>query len=1063
MDSDSHSVTAVIVAHDGARWLPETLDAVRGQSRPVERVAGADTGSSDHSGRVLADHIAADARITLPASTGFGEAIRSAFDVPRLRETTPPSGATEWVWLLHDDCAPHPDALYHLLAAADDDPHAAVLGPKLQDWFDRRLLVEVGVTIDGAGRRETGLESREFDHGQHDGLGQVLAVSSAGMLVRRDVWDKLEGFDPRLPLFRDDIDFCWRAGAAGHRTRVVPDAVAYHAEATARRRRDLGAVNGHPRRLDRRNALFVLLANLPPGAMAGAFVRNAFTSLLRVLTYTVGKQPGNALDEAAAIVSSYARPGRLISARLRRRRTRRRTYSAIRPFLARGVAVRQFADLISNVLAGSRAVDTPGRHQAVTLPPESEDDEPLRSGQGPLRRLLSRPGALLVVGLTLITLIAQRSLLLGDHLAGGALPPVQGDAFDLWATYLSGWHDVGIGSGAAAPPYVGLLALLSTLAVGKTWLAVTVILVGSVPLAGLTSYLLARRILSLRPAQLWMAGSYALLPMATGAVAQGRLGTALVHALLPVLGILANQVLTLPQRQSRRAAWALALLLAVATAFVPLVWLFALVAGLLTVIAFGHLGRRLHASVGIALGAAPVLLLPWSLELFTHPSMWLLEAGLHRPELSEPPAAPEELMLLSPGGPGTPPLWVTAGFLGAALCALMLLRRRMLVATGWAMALFGMLVAVTMTRLPVAPPYGGPAAAPWPGVALAFSAAALLLAAAIAAHSFGVLWQQGGIRRVFAAAAAVLALGTPVSAAAVWTIEGAHTLDGDAPAAIPGFLPSLSDDGTQPRTLVLSSASDDTVRYSVLRGREPRLGEEQIPASEEPGEALDAAVAELSAGVGGDGAEKLTEFGIGFVLLPRPDIGSDADVTMVDTMDGVPGLSRMMLTDKFGLWRTEESTGRLRVTGDGAPQVLETSPREGTAKVPDGSGDRTLTLAEPAAEGWSATLDGRELEPGATSSGMRTFDLPASGGRLELSHDDTERSLWLLVQGALFATVAVLALPGIRTEEEIRQQEEQEREMPRPHWPRRRASSGGRATERGRRGRRGARRKGDRQ
>ncbi|TQN30427.1 GT2 family glycosyltransferase [Haloactinospora alba] len=1064
MDSDSHSVTAVIVAHDGARWLPETLDAVRGQSRPVERVAGADTGSSDHSGRILADHIAADARTALPANTGFGEAVRAALDVPRLREAAPPSGTTEWVWLLHDDCAPDPDALHHLLAAADDDPRAAVLGPKLRDWFDRRLLVEVGVTIDGAGRRETGLEAREFDHGQHDGLGQVLAVSSAGMLVRRDVWDELEGFDPRLPLFRDDIDFCWRAGAAGYRTRIVPEAVAYHAEATARRRRDLGAANGHPRRLDRRNALFVLLANLPPGAMAGAFVRNAFTSLLRVLIYTVGKQPGNALDEAAAIASSYARPGRLISARLRRRRTRRRTYSAIRPFLARGVAVRQFVDLIYNVLSGSRAVDTPGRHQAVTLPPESEDDDPLHYEQGPLRRLLSRPGVLLVAGLTLVTLVAQRSLLLGDHLAGGALPPVQGDAFDLWATYLAGWHDVGVGSGAAAPPYVGLLALLSTLALGKTWLAVTVILVGSVPLAGLTAYLLARRILSFRPAQLWMAGSYALLPMATGAVAQGRLGTALVHALLPVLGILANQLLTLPPRQSRRAAWALALLLAVATAFVPLVWLFALVAGLLVVTAFGHLGRRLHVSVGIALGTAPVLLLPWSLELFTHPSMWLLEAGLHRPELSDPPASPEALLLLSPGGPGSPPLWVTAGFLGAALCALVLLRRRMLVATGWAMALFGLLVAVAMTRLPVAPPYGGPAAPPWPGVALAFSAAALLLAAAIAAHSFGVLWQRGGIRRVFAAVAALLALSTPVSAAVVWTVEGAQTLDGDAPAAIPGFLPSLSDDGTQPRTLVLSPSPDDTVRYSVLRGREPRLGEEQIPADEEAGKALDTAVSELSAGVGGDGAERLTDVGIGFVLLPRPDIGTDADVTMVDTMDGVPGLSRMMLTDEFGLWRTDDPAGRLRVTGDGDPRVLETGPGEGTAKVPDGSGDRTLILAEPAADGWTATLDGRELEPGATSSGMRTFDLPASGGRLELSHDDTERSLWLLVQGALFATVAVLALPGMRTEEEIRQQEEQERETPRPRRPRRarRAASGGRTAERGRRGR-GARRKGDRQ
>ena len=86
-----------------------------------------------------------------------------------------------------------------------------MLGPKLRDLADRRVLREVGLTIDRAGRRLTGVEPGEIDQGQHDGNRSVLAVSTAGMLIRRDVWDRLGGFDPLLPLFRDDIDFCWRA------------------------------------------------------------------------------------------------------------------------------------------------------------------------------------------------------------------------------------------------------------------------------------------------------------------------------------------------------------------------------------------------------------------------------------------------------------------------------------------------------------------------------------------------------------------------------------------------------------------------------------------------------------------------------------------------------------------------------------------------------------------------------------------------------------------------------------------------------------------------------------
>ena len=66
-----------------------------------------------------------------------------------------------------------------------------VLGPKVLDGQDRRTLREVGVSIDRAGRRITGIEPGEIDQGQHDHNKAVLAVGSAGMLVRRDVWDQL--------------------------------------------------------------------------------------------------------------------------------------------------------------------------------------------------------------------------------------------------------------------------------------------------------------------------------------------------------------------------------------------------------------------------------------------------------------------------------------------------------------------------------------------------------------------------------------------------------------------------------------------------------------------------------------------------------------------------------------------------------------------------------------------------------------------------------------------------------------------------------------------------------
>ncbi|GAA3750990.1 glycosyltransferase family 2 protein [Salinactinospora qingdaonensis] len=1054
LDPARHIVTAVVVTHDGARWLPETLEAIRGQSRPVQRVVGVDTTSRDRSGAILAEYLAPDAILTPPRDTGFGDAVRAALDHPRANTSFPGAAeATEWVWLLHDDCTPDPEALRHLLTAADEDPRAAVLGPKLRDWFDRRLLVEAGVTIDGAGRRETGLEPREFDQGQHDGTRQVLAVSSAGMLVRRDVWDALEGFDPRLPLFRDDIDFCWRVGGAGHRVLLVADAVAYHAEAASRRRRRISATSDHPRRVDRRHAMFVLLANLPAGAMAVALVRNSFASLLRIFMYLLLKQPANALDEAIAITLVYLMPVRLITARFRRRRDRRRTYSAIQPYLARGVALRQFMDMVGNLLGGAPSPDSPGRHQAVTVAPQAEEDDPLRDDHGLLRRAITHPGVLLVVSLAVVTLVAERSLLLGDRLAGGALLPVWGSASDLWSIYLASWHDVGVGSSAIAPPYIGVLAILATLLLGKPWLAVTILLLGCVPLAGFTAYLLARRVLRHWPAQVWMAASYALLPVATGAVAQGRIGTALVHALFPVLGILLTRVLTLPPRLSRRSAWALALLLALATAFVPLVWLLALLTGLLVAVAFGHMGRRLQVSLGIALVVPLLLLMPWTLDLLLHPSLWLLEAGLYQPDLADPRLAPEALLLLSPGGPGVPPLWVTAGFLAAALCALLLRRRRMLVAVGWSMALFGILVAIVLSRVAVEPIQGGPAAPAWPGVALAFAATAMLLSAATAADSFDVMLRMGGLRRGFAFCVALLALTTPVASAGVWMWHGVEgPLSGNARPAMPPFLESLSADGTHPRTLLISPEEDGPISYSVLRGRPPRLGEAQIPPQEAASDQLNAVVAALVGGRGGEEAQALAEFGIRYVVLPAPTVGDGVDVTLVDTLDATPGLERLQLTTDFALWRSVYDTGRLRIVGESSDDpvvVLQSGSVGAGVDVPSGQQPRTLVLAEPADEGWRATLDGTELAASSTEYGMQAFELPERGGQVEITRVGVARQVWLGVQAVLFLLTLVLALPGVRTEEELRRQAEQP--SPRPRRPR--GSTGTRrAARRGHRG-----------
>src|SRR4051794_10809684 len=232
-----HLVTAVLVSHDGERWLRRSLAALEAQSRPAQRAVAVDTGSRDASLRILAAGLGASRIVHAERDTGFGAAVALGLEA-YAGAPMPPNGPraddgvpVEWVWLLHDDCAPDPGCLEALLQRAEESPSAAVLGAKARGWDQPRLLLEVGLTTDGAGHRHTGLERHEVDQGQHDGVRDVLAVGSAGMLVRRDVWDQLGGYDARPPMFRDDLYFGWRGHPAGPPGEVVTDAVVHPTQA----------------------------------------------------------------------------------------------------------------------------------------------------------------------------------------------------------------------------------------------------------------------------------------------------------------------------------------------------------------------------------------------------------------------------------------------------------------------------------------------------------------------------------------------------------------------------------------------------------------------------------------------------------------------------------------------------------------------------------------------------------------------------------------------------------------------------------------------------------------
>jgi len=88
-----HVVTAVIVAHDGAAWLPHVIDALLEQTRPVQRVVAVDTGSRDRSGAVLSGKLGPAVVFGMDRGTGYGAAVARALQHKGANISVPGSAA----------------------------------------------------------------------------------------------------------------------------------------------------------------------------------------------------------------------------------------------------------------------------------------------------------------------------------------------------------------------------------------------------------------------------------------------------------------------------------------------------------------------------------------------------------------------------------------------------------------------------------------------------------------------------------------------------------------------------------------------------------------------------------------------------------------------------------------------------------------------------------------------------------------------------------------------------------------------------------------------------------
>jgi GT2 family glycosyltransferase len=1030
VDISGCHVTAVLVAMDAARWLPGTLAGLDRLTHRPTRLIAIDNASNDATRTLLDrayDRGLLDAVYDGERSYGFGAAVQAALANDRAMAGDGHSAGfgglgdrTRWLWLLHDDAAPAPDALQRLLAHVVLDDSIDVTGPKLllpKSRHSGQRLGEIGVSISGTGRRELGLDPGEIDQGQRDEPGARLGVSTCGMLVRADVWEDLGGLDPGLPVFRDGVDFGWRAHLRGYRVVTTPLARFTHRQVGRAGLRQKTASGRRPGKVDRQLGMQVVAAHTRTALLPLVWLRLVWGCVLHAIGYLLGKVPSRSIDELAALASFVAQPGLIRDARrrvsgLHRAPGAEEKVNSLRPpwwssFRVAGEAV------IGTVSDRYRSVA--GDVDAVSLDELTGDEFSSVSEEQPRNAWLN-PAVIAIVLAVIASVVASRSLFGTGSLVGPALLPAASSMSDAWH---AAWNPIPGAPGETSPPWLAFVALGSTLLAGQPdWLS-TVLICGIVPLAMFAVYPVTRQVIQSRRVRLWVASTYALLPVLLGGTNQGRLSLSVVALGLPLL-VLAVRALVLRRvrtPEAWRGGWGAAVVLVLLIAFEPSMIIFGLLAGAIGAIVLRRTPRKV-GRIGIALGVPILVLVPWWPTVLAEPGRLL--AGPDSPAAdavrgSAAHAAPVWQLLIGQGlGVGLPPLWFSAIVFGvlwlAGLLGLIRQPRRRTVLAAWTTALIALAMAVVLSRLVVSVPPAGTEVRPWVAGYLLITFAALALAGGtgleamaseLSARSFSWLQPASVLASVLVTAATVASAGWWVWAGGRGPIDRVHL------NAIPPYVlnAAASEGGTRILAMDLSAGQ---VKHAVIADNQIRLGDADrgftFGGSVVARQQTQDLVIRLSAGTADAAiAPQLADLGIGYLWVTGADEEARARI------DNTPGLGTASGNERSVVWRLEPAVTRAAVVEGESRTPVD------SGVVPEGEAGRQLRIGEAADPRWRATLNGEPLTLEA-AGWQQGFGLPSGAGQVSW----TLRSLgrWLLIgQLVALAVATVLAAPAIRRPE----------------------------------------------
>ena len=238
-------VTIIIPNYNGLKFMEPCFKALRAQSDQNFELLVVDNGSTDGSVKWLEDHQIPS--IFLEENTGFSGAVNIG-----IRESVTP-----YVILLNNDTAPQPDYVKEMVKAIERSPKIFSVSSKMIQLYHKDLMDDAGdmySVLGWAYQRGVGQKSSGYNK-----ACRVFSACAGAAIYRREIFDKIGGFDEDHFAYLEDIDVGYRAKICGYENWYCPKAVVYHVGSGT----SGSKYNSFKVKLAARNNLYLNYKNMP--------------------------------------------------------------------------------------------------------------------------------------------------------------------------------------------------------------------------------------------------------------------------------------------------------------------------------------------------------------------------------------------------------------------------------------------------------------------------------------------------------------------------------------------------------------------------------------------------------------------------------------------------------------------------------------------------------------------------------------------------------------------------------------------------------------------------------